>query len=667
MLPSSKAPYWFALALLIAVLCIYVPGLNNELLFDDELLKNGTVFGGYGNLLDFKQRMLSYGSFVWIELLVGPGWWKQRIANIALHLGVIIAVHALLQRLMAHARFPQDMEEQPHFAASRAAALRVGLVLFALNPVAVYAVAYLAQRSILMATLFATLACWSFVKALETGRIGWYAGAVLGYALSVMSKEHAVMTAALAIPLYIFVRRPPARTLLLLTTAALLLLGTAAALLLTVYDDLIGRIFDAQSAAFAQQLEALRPGITQRIYPLSILNEAALFFGYGLRWLIPYTGWMSIDLRPPFPLGFASWQLAGAIGYIALLAGSIWALLRRRDTLALVAVCLLFPLLWYITEFATVWIQDPFVLYRSYLWAVTLPGLLAIALTGFQPRTIYILGLVLGMVLSTLAVERMLSLKDEAAVWADAAEKIDRSAPANAVGRSRPFLNLGAYQFRQGLVEQAERSLRMAQSLGDKGELGAAVHLSLGQVQQQRGQHAQALQAFATAEAEGLNNVALHYHRGESLYALGQLAPALQSFDLALSAAENNAVHRQQVPTLRLQRAEVALDARQYDQAIRDFRQLLQEQPNNELVTQGLARALAQSGKVEQAIALFDETIKRNPSDASYYGRAMVYYNTGRTQLALQDLDQAIRLNPRNGQYRQVRSQIATALRAVKP
>lgn len=39
----------------------------------------------------------------------------------------------------------------------------------------------------------------------------------------------------------------------------------------------------------------------------------------------------------------------------------------------------------------------------------------------------------------------MASLKDDGTAWADAAEKIDTKAPANAVGRSRPFLNLGAY------------------------------------------------------------------------------------------------------------------------------------------------------------------------------------------------------------------------------
>ena len=272
MAPSGKAPYFFALVLVLAVLGVYVPGLHNELLFDDIRLTEGSIFGSYGSLLDLKARMVSYGSFVWVDQIAGAGWWKQRIVNIALHLGVVAAMYAFFKALMASTRFPQDIEEQAHFAASQRAALQVGVALFALHPMAVYAVGYLIQRSILMATLFAVLACWAFVRGLQTQRVAWYAGALLAYLLAVLSKEHAVMTAALTIPIYIHIRRPRWKSIAVVLGAALLLMGVATAALLHFRGDLIGRLFDAQSVAFAQQLDALRPGITQQIFPLSILN-----------------------------------------------------------------------------------------------------------------------------------------------------------------------------------------------------------------------------------------------------------------------------------------------------------------------------------------------------------------------------------------------------------
>ena len=45
-------------------------------------------------------------------------------------------------------------------------ALWLAIGFFALNPVAVYAVAYLIQRSILLATLFVVLGLWLFARGL---------------------------------------------------------------------------------------------------------------------------------------------------------------------------------------------------------------------------------------------------------------------------------------------------------------------------------------------------------------------------------------------------------------------------------------------------------------------------------------------------------------------
>ena len=74
------------------------------------------------------------------------------------------------------------------------------------------------------------------------------------------------------------------------------------------------------SRQLAAQLDRQRPGVAAQIYPLSVLNQAALFFYYGFLWLVPVVGWMSIDMRPPFPLGFDSLpHLAGAAAYLLLL------------------------------------------------------------------------------------------------------------------------------------------------------------------------------------------------------------------------------------------------------------------------------------------------------------------------------------------------------------
>lgn len=658
MATSRKATYLFAIAIAFTVLGIYLPGLRNELLFDDLRLSDGTIFGEYGGLLQLKQRMLSYGSFVWWQGLFGEGWWKQRLLNIALHLGSVGALYALLKALLEQARFPEEFEAQKHFAASRTAALQIGVALFALNPVAVYAVGYLVQRSIVMATLFAILSWWSFVRGLQTARWGWHLAALGFYALAVLSKEYAVMAVTMAVPLYIFIRRPHWKSAAVAILGVGMALAIATAVFLSIYGSgVIGQVFDPRSAALVQQLEALRPGISAHIYPLSVLNEAALFFAYGLLWAIPNVQWMSIDLRPAFPLGFNSWMhLVGALGYVALLAGSIWVVLRRKDALGLAGLCLLFPLLCFVTEFATVWVQDPFVLYRSYLWGVGISGLVAIALTGFKPRTIYTAGILIALIFGGLAAERVLSLKDEGTAWADAAEKIDLKASPNAVGRSRPFLNLGSYQVDKGYYSLAERSLLTADALGD---LGGNARFNLGVVLQQQKKHTEALKAFSAAKDKGFSGQSLDYHRGESAFALGQYPLAFESYSAALQqSAESADADKKMRTLLLLRRADAAVATQQYDVAIGDFQTLLQESPQSPRALLGLGMALIGKGDAQKALPVFDGLIASAPIAPAHYGRGVALYRMGKVEEGLKALDTAIKLDPRNPQYPQVRNML---------
>jgi len=654
-------PALFGAFVLAAVLAIYLPGWNHELLFDDLRLTDGAIFGNYGSLLTFKQRMLSYGSFIWVDLLAGPGWWKQRLVNVGLHLATVAALYALVRELLERTRFPEDFESQPYFGMSRKAAVQVGVALFAVNPMAVYAVAYLVQRSIVMATLFSVLACWCFVRGLSGRGVAWYGLALLSYVAAVLSKEHAVMVAAMAVPLYIHVRRPSWKTVATIAGASTALIAVAAVVFFGIYGEFIGRLFDQRSLDFAEQLERLSPGITQRMYPLSILNEAALFFAYGFLWFAPNVMWMSVDMRPAFPLSYLAFpQVLGIVGYVGLWIAALWAVLRRRGALSLAGVALMFPLLLYATEFATVWVQDPFVLYRSYLWAVAVPVLVAIVLTGFQPKTIYVIGCAIGLVFTVLAFERVQSLRDDHTAWGDAAEKIDLKAPASAVGRWRPFLNLGAYHLDRGSLGEAQRSFATAEALGS---LHGSARFNQGVALQQQKKHAQALTTFAEAEKQGFKDLPLYYHRGESAFALGQFALAFDSFSQGLTSAAEGVTGKEMDrmrEAMRMRRAEAAIGAGRYDDAIGDFNALLKASPQNRRLALGLGMALVGKGDTQAAIAQFDQIIASTPNAAAaYYGRAMAHNTARRRDESLKDLDRAIALDPRNAQYQQVRAQLA--------
>jgi tetratricopeptide (TPR) repeat protein len=660
----SKASVIFAILLIAAILCVYGPGLNNQLVFDDLRLVELNFFDAYGNLLQFKQRMLSYGSFVWVQDLFGEGWWKQRVFNVVLHVLTVGALYALFKSLLSRTQFPHDIEHQDHFQASRDAALRVGLIVFALNPVAVYVVGYLIQRSILMATLFAVLACFTYVRGLETGRIGWFIGAVLCYVAAALSKEQAALTVAMAVPLYIYVRRPTWKKIMIVSGATAAVLALAVGAVLSIYGNLIGNLIDNQSVAYLKQLQAIDPNIGGKVYGLSILNQAALFFVYGFLWVVPYVGAMSIDMRPAFPMSFGSaLHLIGALAYVALLLTSIWVVLRKDGVLRFAALCLLFPLLWFATEFATVWLQDPLVLYRSYLWAVGIPGLIAIVLTGFKPRTIYIIGVILALVFGGLAAERVMSMQTPESVWEDAASKVDLKAPANAVGRYRPYLNLGTERMARGRFVQAERDFITADALND---LNGNARFSIGVAQSQQKKYPDAIRSFKAAEDKGYTGQTLWYQRAEVYAALGHPKEAFDAYGTALttggSDVNDNEGAKQLTEQIHLRRAEMAMSIQKYDDAVKDYEAALKTSPQSSRAGVGLAMALTGKGESAKAKEQMDALIARSPSGPAYYARAMAQYGMKNTTEALKDLEAATQADPANAQrYAMAKAQLNSA------
>lgn len=649
---QKSASFAFLAALIVATLAVYLPGLGNSLVFDDARLTDGTIFGAYGSLFDMRPRLLSYGSFVWVKALFGEDWWKQRLVNVLLHLGVAGGLYALFLQLLQRTRFSDEQPLGAPLSPLVLPGLRVGVALFALNPVAVYAVAYLVQRSIVMAALFLVLACAAFVRGLVTGRPLWLGAALVAYVLAVLSKEQAFLGAALAVPLYVFVARPPLKRVLALVGVSLALVLVASAVLFKLYGSYIGVAFDENSQLMAKQLDALSPGTSQRLFGLSIVNQAALFFYYGFLWLFPNVLWMSIDLRPAFPLSvFAFPQIVGALGFVVVLLGSAWLVLRRSDALGLAGLCLLIPSLLYFTEFATVWLQDPLVLYRSYLWALALPGLVALAFAGLSPRIVYPVGVVLAVLFAGLAFERTQTFKNDMTVWGDAAEKINLQAAPNAVGRWRPFVNRGAYYLEREMPDYALADFERADALG---EVHGSARFNIGMSQQMLKKHEEALASFAKAEAQGFTEGVLYFQRAESQAALGRRAQAVESYTAALAkplgATEDIARRR---------RAEAAIAVDKFDVAIEDFKTLLKKEPNDLRLRMGLG--LAYAGKRDRAAALeiFDQLLAARPTGAAYYGRAMTYVLTGDRAQGIKELDQAIALEPANPQYKAMRAQLA--------
>jgi protein O-mannosyl-transferase len=651
---------FYAIALLLLCVAAYAVGLRNDLVFDDARLTDGTIFDRYGSLWPIKQRLLSYGSFVWTQGLFGQSTTIQRVFNLLLHLAASAAVFMLMRDLLRQLKPGDGSEPEESFRQSQQAALAVGMAFFLLGPVAVYAVGYLVQRAIVMATLFSALACWAYVRGLlahDEKKPLWLAAAVGLYGLAALSKEQSFLLAAMALPLYVYVCRPPWKRTLAVSAAALVVLGLGALLLIKAYPSLLGQYVDETSRYLVGQLSRQQPSFPADVYRLSVMNQAGLFFQYGLMWFLPYVGWMSIDLRPAFPTALVSAStVLGLLGYVALLLASITALLRRSDAWGLAGLLLLFPLTLFWTEFATVWLQDPMVLYRSYLWAMPIPGLIALALTGWSPKALYVGGIALAVVLAGLTSERVLSMESELTVWSDAIDKQGSDAPPTAVGRYRAYMNRGAYHLGRFSPEAALRDFAIAHQLGEP--TGGAL-MNTGIAQQLLKRHGEALRSFDLAEAAGYRDAPLYFHRGESLFATNQFAPAADSYGKALQLPQSSEVAVQ----TRIKRADTLLRLGRYADAAKEFERVVQapEPQARHFIGLGMAQVGAQDGA--RALDAFNQALSKERNALAYYGRALAHATLGQNDNASKDLDLALQLEPQNPAFQSLKQSWAKGVR----
>ena len=629
---------WVALVV-AGLLAIYLPSLGNGLVFDDEILANGYLFGQFGSL-GLRPRAFSYGTFVWLHAVFGDGWWKQRLVNVLLHGGVVAALWGFWREMLRHVQPATVLPgEAPPDPASAPAALALSIGVFALNPVAVYAVAYLIQRSILMATLFVVLALWAFARGVATRSPLMLALALGSYALAIVSKEYAILAPLAAIPVYILVARPAPKRLVLLAAGGAVLVVLVGVALWTRYGEIIGKPFDEYSRVYIAQLGQLDPNAAQHAWGLSILNQAWLFFEYGVRWFLPYAGWMSIDQRPPFPVAWLTFpQCLGLAGYLAVIVGGFYLLLKFRDWRALAGLSLLLPALLFGTEFVTVWVQDPFVLYRSYLWAIGVPGLVWCLAHDAPPRALLAAGVVVAALFIWQGVDRVFSMETPVAAWTDAIEKLPRD--PRAVGRWFPYLSRGNEYLDRKDFESALHDFQASSALGDRG-MGA---MDSGSLLVAAGKPGSALDAFDRAEAQGYDLYNLPFQRGIALAQMQRFPEAYEQFRKALAMDPPSPGREKLLAAM----GRLGLQIGKREEAVAALEELVKRDPQDREGRYLLAMAYIQGNRPDRAKPLLDGLLMQQGYGPAYYARAMANYGLGHKADALADIEAALRTAPGN-------------------
>lgn len=619
------------------VFALYATSLGNTLIFDDSLLSSGQIFAEYGKFSALKARWLSYGSFTWLQTLVPDAWWLQRLVNVLVHALVVVMLYVFYARLLRSLSiWPDESSEM----AGRWALL-AGTACFALNPTAVYAVAYLVQRSILMATLFSMVALWAVLKAVDTAQRRWWGLALLAYLAAMLSKEYALALPLVAAALVTIVARPSATRLASFGAVGALLAALVAYPLYLRYGSILGTPFDEVSISYVKQMDTMEPGVARLAYPLSIMNQMWLFFEYACRWFLPFTGMMAIDLRPPFPVKLTSQpHLLGVLGYLSLILVSMVLMLRHRGRLALLGFCLFAPAILFVSEFSTVWIQDPFVLYRSYLWAIAVPGVVYLLASRVSKQALLCGSALIAATLLWQASDRISSLRSELSAWNDAVQKLP---PELVVGKSRAYLNRGyAYQT-LGQETRALRDYQRSTAFGDGGE-GL---LNTGSILMAAGRAQEALQAFDGAKARGHTGVSLALNRGTALATLGQTQAAFDSFTSGFALGPTP----QEIAALKRQRATAALRLGRVDEALADAQAAIAVFSTDPQIRVTLGYALLAKGNREAAMAAFNQSLAQASTPAAFFGVARLHADAGRLPEARDAINKALALQPENVEF----------------
>ncbi len=478
------------LSLLAAVCLLYLPFLGSPFFFDDLTFFFGESAKLYAHsVFHFDLRWLPYATLGWTEALFSNVVTHFfHLGNLLLHAASVIVLFCLL-RLLIGAAAP-GLRDSP--AVVRGAWF--GALVFAVHPAAVYAVGYVVQRSILMATFFALLMQLSYLRGLLSGQARWLALAAAAYFLAVFSKEHSVMTPLLlaAETMLLRPRLKASARALWLTWAAFVAIGL---LIVLRAKGVFGSPYEAMAAdLFEQQGVIAESGPAVQV--LSAFTQAGLFFKYLWLWLLPNPMWMAIDMREPFVQSFTDWR--GWLGAGAFLTYGFASLrlLLRGGVKGLLGLALLYPWLQFWLEFSAIRVQEPFVLYRSYLWMPGLMLLIPLILSRWpERRTMFGLGLIV-LMLVPLAANRLWVFADSYRLWNDAVLLLPNERVA---GADRIYFNRGQAAAGRNKLDDAIADFERAAAISPQ---YAPVRFQLGWTYAVKGRYQDAMAQFDASIAD---------------------------------------------------------------------------------------------------------------------------------------------------------------------
>jgi tetratricopeptide (TPR) repeat protein len=628
-----------AAILMLVTLVAYAPVWRAGFIWDDDVLLTGnpavqapdglrTIWRGAQSPDYFPMT----STVLWLEWrLWGANPLGYHLVNVLLHaLNALVLWRVLRKIFSSEFRFssgdtPVIEFETRSWKPELFTAAWLAAAIFALHPVNVESVAWIAELKNTLAMFFFSLTLWAYLRSEESARnsshaIAWYAGAVIAFVLALLSKTAVVPLPVVLLGLAVWRRgrltwRDVRRGLPFFTASALLALVTiwfqqhrAIGSMVARDDGFLSRMATAGCAIWFYLYKAILPVNLSLIYPrwrfngsdaLAYLPGLAAVAGllicwrfrkrWGTPWLFAF-GYFVVMLAPV--LGFVDisfmryslvadrWQYFAILGPIALIAvqltGSLRPITAVRFGHAPFSVGLLLAL------GVLTWRQAGNFSDPEMLWTNTLSRNPNCPVAQIELGNIFVGKNRPDEAIPHYAAALRISSDDELARY-----------------------NLGYALLQQGKIADAIVHLEKAVALQPN---YLPAQFNLGNALFQNGQVQEAIGHYEKAVALDPGFADVHNRLGNALLRNDQLPEAIAQFQEALKIrpADPNALNNLGVVMIHQGRS---------DEAMAMFQRAVELQPNFAEGQNNLGRILLLKGRAREAVTHYRASLKSQPDD----------------------------------------------------
>jgi protein O-mannosyl-transferase len=600
--------------LAIVVVGVYWPVRNYEFLHydddvyvtDNEQVKHGLSWQGIQWAFTTGHAS-NWHPLTWLSLMLdcqlfGVKSGPMHIVNVLFHIANTILLFLVL------ARMTKGLWQSAFIAG-----------LFALHPLHVESVAWIAERKDVLSTLFWLLTMLAYAQYAERKSAGRYIAVLVLFAMGLLAKP---MLVTLPFVLLLFDYWPLSRFSSPRLSVRGLLLEKLPLLILSVVSSVVTFIVQQRGGAVADS--------SRLLFDERVLNAVVSYLAYLGKMLWP----AKLAALYPHPINTIPVSMAVISGTVLILITifSIYHVRRYKY--------LLVGWLWYLGTLVPVIgiVQVGAQAMADRYTYVPLIGIFVIIAFGAaellkeKQFNKIILGVLAGVSLSACAVVTTHQLK----YWKDSLSLFEHTID---VAENSPIManNYANILMDKGRAGEAVKYLSGALKLRPD---SPEIHNNYGNVLRETGKLDEAIEHFKMALKLNPNFTLARYNLGQTLAAKGDYEGAVKQYQLYAGTAVDLADIRQVLA------ADLGKEGK-VDEAVNQFQQAMIVKPDSTEVLSNFGYALAQSGKPAEAIKYYDKVLAKDPNNVITHGRlALALASVGRFNEAIEQCRIVIAVRP---------------------